>query len=444
MRERADRGTAQMEVAVGIIGLGNVGLGALEILTENARSIREKLGFPLQVRAVSSRSVNQKKLPMLASTVVRTSEWRDIVCDPEIEVIVEAIGGTATAGHIIEEALRRGKSVVTANKELIALRGAELWALANQNGVNLAMEASVAGGIPIHTVLREGIAGDRVVELYGILNGTSNFILTEIEKSHAAFDSVLSEAQQLGYAEADPSADIDGLDARSKLAILAALAFGEKLTPADIYTEGIRRIMPVDFQYAHQLQHTIRLLCLARQSEAGLLLSVRPSLIPQAAILAHVQGAYNAIWIRGTYGEDTFYYGRGAGSKPTGVAVVSDLMRVAREIRFGSPERVSPFAHERLGEYKPLSVTTQKLPYYLRFRVEDKAGIIATLATILAKHEIGIDAVLQLPREDWRDLPFVVTTEPAKEQSIRQAILDIRDADFLIEPPFAMPMERGF
>ncbi len=202
--------------------------------------------------------------------------------------------------------------------------------------------------------------------------------------------------------------------------------------------------MPVISQYAHQLKHTIRLLCVARQTDEGLLLSVRPSLIPQAAILAQVKGAYNAIWIRGAYGEDTFYYGRGAGSKPTGVAVVSDLMRVAREIRFGSPERVSPFAHERLGEYKPLRSRTQKLPYYLRFRVEDKAGIIATLATILAKHSIGIDAVLQLPREDWRDLPFVVTTEPAQEQSIRDGVLEIRDADFLVEPPFAMPMERGF
>lgn len=306
------------------------------------------------------------------------------------------------------------------------------------------MEASVAGGIPIHSVLREGIAGDRVVELYGILNGTSNFILTEIEKSRAAFDAVLAEAQQLGYAEADPSADVDGLDARSKLSILAALAYGENLKPSDIYTEGIRRVMPVDFQYAHQLKHTIRLLCVARQSEEGLVLSVRPSLIPQDAILAHVKGAYNAIWIRGNYGEDTFYYGRGAGSKPTGVAVVSDLMRVAREIRFGSPERVSPFAHERLGPYKPLPVATQVCPYYLRFRVEDKAGIIATLATILAKHDIGIDAVLQLPREDWRDLPFVVTTEPAREQAVREAIQEIQTADFLVEPPFAMPMERGF
>lgn len=433
-----------MDVKVGIVGLGNVGRGALEILAENAKSIEEKLGFPLKVKSVCSRSVQQKSMEALGDGVVRTANWREVVCDPEIDIVVELIGGTATAGHIIDEALRHRKSVVTANKELMALRGAELWNTAHQNGVNIAMEASVAGGIPIHTVLREGIAGDRVTELYGILNGTSNFILTEIEKSNAAFDSVLAEAQQLGYAEADPSADVDGLDARSKLAILAALAFGEKLTPADIYTEGIRRIMPVDFQYAHQLQHTIRLLCLARQTEEGLLLSVRPSLIPQTAILAHVKGAYNAIWIRGLYGEDTFYYGRGAGSKPTGVAVVSDLMRVAREIRFGSPERVSPFAHERLGEYKPLPIETQQLPYYLRFRVEDKAGIIATLATILAKHNIGIDAVLQLPREDWRDLPFVVTTEPARERSIRAAVLEIRDADFLVEPPFAMPMVRGF
>lgn len=432
-----------MEVGVGIVGLGNVGMGTVQILTENAASIREKLGFPLTIKSVCSRSVEQKNVPV-AERVMRTANWRDVVCDPEVDVVVEAIGGTATAAAIIEEALRERKSVVTANKELMELRGAELWERANQNGVNLAMEASVAGGIPIHTVLREGIAGDRVVELYGILNGTSNFILTEIEKSNAAFQSVLAEAQRLGYAEADPSADVDGLDARSKLAILAALAFGERLTPEDIYTEGIRRILPVDFAYAHQLKHTIRLLCIARQTGSGLLLSVRPCLIPQAAILAQVQGAYNAIWVRGLYGEDTFYYGRGAGSKPTGVAIVSDLMRVAREIRFGSPERVSPFAHPRLGEYRPLLINTYPSAYYLRFRVEDKAGIIATLATILAKHQIGIDAVLQLPSENWRDLPFVVTTEPAREQAIRDAIVEIRSADFLIEPPFAMPMERGF
>jgi homoserine dehydrogenase len=433
------------EVNVGIIGLGNVGMGTVEILVGNAVSIREKLGFPLKVKAVCSRSVQQKKkLPDFCEPVLRTADWNEVVSHPEIDIVVEAIGGTGLAGQIIERAVEKGKSVVTANKELMALRGAELWALASKAGVNLAMEASVAGGIPIHTVLREGIAGDRVVELYGILNGTSNFILTEIEKSGAAFDSVLAEAQQLGYAEADPTADIDGLDARAKLTILAALAFGERLTPSDIYTEGIRRITPIDFQYAHQLQHTIRLLCVARQSQDGLLLSVRPSLVPQSAILAHVKGAYNAIWVRGAYGGDTFYYGRGAGSRPTGVAVVSDLMRVAREIRFGSHERVSPFAHERLGEYKPVSLAEQILPYFLRFRVEDRPGIIAKLATILAAHEIGIDAVLQLPREDWRDLPFVITTEPAKEQALRDALLEIRGLDFLVDAPLALPMERGF
>jgi homoserine dehydrogenase len=433
-----------MEVGVGIVGLGNVGKGTLEILQQNASSIREKLGFALTIKAVCSRSLERSGLPELNSAVLRTNNWRELVCDPAVDVVVEAIGGISSASQIIGEAFLQHKSVVTANKELMALRGSEFWEKANKNGVNLAMEASVAGGIPIHTVLREGIAGDRVVDLYGILNGTSNYILTEIEKSNAAFDSVLADAQQLGYAEADPSADVDGLDARSKLAILAALAFGEKLTPADIFVEGIRRITPVDFAYAHQLKHTIRLLCVARQTAEGLMLSVRPSLIPQSAILAQVRGAYNAIWIRGSYGEDTFYYGRGAGSKPTGVAVVSDLMRVAREIRFGSPDRVSPFAHERLGEYRPLPINRYKSPYYLRFRVEDKAGIIATLATILAKHNIGIDAVLQLPAENWRDLPFVVTTEAAVEQSIRAAVMDIREADFLIEPPLALPMEKGF
>jgi homoserine dehydrogenase len=432
------------EVGIGIVGLGNVGTGTLDILVENAGQIEEKLGFPLRVKAICARTFDKKQLPELPASVVRTTEWKEVVAHPEVDIVVEVIGGTGVAAHLIEAALRAGKSVVTANKELIAARGAQLWSVANRAGVNLAMEASVAGGIPIHAVLREGIAGDRVIGLYGILNGTSNFILTEIEKSNSAFEAVLAEAQRLGYAEADPTADVDGLDARSKLCILAALAFGEKLTPTDIYSEGIRRILPVDFRYAHQLKHTIRLLCSAQQTPDGLLLSVRPSLIPQSTILANVSGAYNAIWVKGAYGEDTFYYGRGAGPRPTGVAVVSDLMRVAREIRFGSPERVSPFAHDRLGEYRPLPITSYQSAYYLRFRVEDKPGIIAALAGILAKHKISLDAVLQLPLENWRDLPFVITTEPATEEAIRSAVSEMTGSDFLTEPPLAMPMERGF
>jgi homoserine dehydrogenase len=431
------------EVNVGIIGLGNVGMGTLGILMENADQIALKLGFHLRVRALCSPSILSKKLPANLETVLQTANWQEVVTHPEVDIVAELVGGTGVAREIIDAAIRNNKSVVTANKELMALCGAEIWDRAIAAGINLAMEASVAGGIPIHSVLREGISGDRVTTLYGILNGTSNYILTEIEKRGVSFGDALQEAQRLGYAEADPSADVDGYDARSKLAILAALAFGEKITPSDIYSEGIRRILPVDFQYAHQLEHTIRLLCSARQTPSGLILSVRPALIPQSTILAGVHGAYNAVWVRGKYGEDTFYYGRGAGPAPTGVAVVSDLMRVAREIRSGSPERVSPFAHERLGEYKPIPVTLQHSAYYLRFRVEDRPGIIAKLAGILADKRISLDAVLQIPAENWRDLPFVITVEPTSEQSIREALTEMSAHEFLVEPPLAMPMEKS-
>jgi homoserine dehydrogenase len=428
-------------VNIGLIGLGNVGEGTLTILTENAEHIETKLGFPLRVAAICSRGIAKKQFPAALDSALKTADWRDVVNHPGVDVVVELIGGTGAARQIIEAAIANGKSVVTANKELMALAGAELWDRAIAARINLAMEASVAGGIPIHAVLREGISGDRINTLYGILNGTCNFILTEIESRGASFEDVLAEAQRAGYAEADPSADVDGFDARSKLAILTALAFGEKIVPGDIYTEGIRRIKPVDFEYAHQLHHTIRLICAARQTPQGLILSVRPSLIPQSTILASVRGAYNAVWVSGKYGGDTFYYGRGAGPHPTGVAVVSDLMRVAREIRSGSPERVSPFAHASLGEYKPVPIALSKSAYYLRFRVEDRPGIIAQLATALAAEGISIDAVLQLPKADWRDLPFVITVEPTTEQSIRAAIARMLELNFLIEPPLAMPME---
>jgi len=428
-------------VNVGVIGLGNVGSGTLTVLAENAAQIALKLGFPLQVTAVCSRSVESKKLPESLGRVYRTTDWRQVVSRPDVDIVAELVGGTGVAAEMIDGAIANKKSIVTANKELMAACGSEIWDRGIRAGINLAMEASVAGGIPIHAVLREGISGDRVVALYGILNGTSNYILTEMEKHGTAFDAVLAEAQRLGYAEADPSADVDGYDARSKLAILAALAFGEKITPADIFVEGIRRISPMDFEYAHQLGHTIRLICGARQTADGLILSVRPALIGSQTIIASVQGAYNAVWVKGRFGEDTFYYGRGAGSLPTGVAVVSDLMRVAREIRYGRPERVSPFAHERLGEYKPLSVTREKCAYYLRFRVDDRPGIIASLAGILAEQHISLEAVLQLPSDTKRDLPFVITVEPTYEDAVRQAVEKMSHLEFLREPPLALPME---
>jgi homoserine dehydrogenase len=415
----------------------------LSILAENADQIALKLGFRLKVAVVCSRSVQTKNLPPAIGPVLKTADWREVVSHPEVQIVAELVGGTGVAREILDAAIANGKSVVTANKELMASCGPEIWDRAIQAGINLAMEASVCGGIPIHAVLREGISGDRVTALYGILNGTSNYILTEMEKRGEPLEAILAEAQALGYAEADPSADIDGFDARSKLALLAALAFGEKITPADIFVEGIRRISPMDFQYAHTLEHTIRLVGAARQTPEGLVLSVRPALIPQSTILAGVQGAYNAVWVKGLYGADTFYYGRGAGPQPTGVAVVSDLMRVAREIRSGSPERVSPFAHERLGEYKPVSVTVQKRAYYLRFRVDDRPGIIARLAGILASKHISLESVLQEPCDTKHDLPFVITVEPTSEQSVRDAVDEMSQLDFLREAPLALPMETS-
>lgn len=431
------------DVNIGIVGLGNVGSGTVTILAENADQIALKLGFRLRVKIVSSLDADTRQLPEALGPVERTLDWRRVATHPEVDIVAELVGGTTVAREILETAIDHKKSVVTANKELMALQGPDLWDRAIRAGVNVAMEASVAGGIPIHAVLREGISGDRIMALYGILNGTSNYILTEMEKRGDPLEKVLAEAQRLGYAEANPSADIDGWDARSKLALLAALAFGERITPSDIFTEGIRRISPIDFQYAHRLGHTIRLICAARQTKDGLILSVRPSLIPQSTILASVQGSYNAVWVKGRYGEDTFYYGRGAGSRPTGVAVVSDLMRVAREIRYGSPERVSPFAHERLGEYQPIPVTRQKRAYYLRFRVTDRPGIIAALAGVLAEKRISLEAVLQLPCATKNDLPFVITVEPSPEGAVLEAVEKMSSMDFLLEPPLALPIEEG-
>jgi homoserine dehydrogenase len=431
------------EVKVGIVGLGNVGSGTLAILAENADSIALKLGFRLKVAAVCSRSVHGRQLPPALGDVFRTTDWREVVAHPDVQIVAELVGGTSVAAEIFEAAIAHRKSVVTANKELMAACGPEIWDRAIRAGINLAMEASVCGGIPIHAVLREGISGDRLMALYGILNGTCNYILTEMEKRRLPLDALIEESQKLGYAEADASADIDGYDARSKLVLLAALAFGEKITPSDIFMEGIRRISPLDFQYARQLNHTIRLICGARKVQNGLILFVRPALIPTSTILAGVQGPYNAVWVKGQYGEDTFYYGWGAGAHPTGVAVVSDLMRVAREIRSGSPERVSPFAHERLGEYRPVSVTLQKRAYYLRFRVADRPGIIATLAGVLASKKISLEAVLQEPCTTKHDLPFVITVEPTSEQSIRDAVEEMAQLDFLLETPLALPMETA-
>lgn len=429
---------------VGLVGLGNVGSGTLQILLENKEQLTHKLGIPVEVTLICSPSVHSRRLPAGAESIRKTTDWREVATGSDIDVVAELVGGTGVASEVIEASLASGKAVVTANKELMAKRGVELWRMASAAGRPLAMEASVAGGIPIHTVLREGIVGDRIEAMAGILNGTCNFILTEMEKAGRGFDEVLTEAQQLGYAEADPSADVDGYDARSKLAILAALAFGCRVPVEDIYVEGIRRVSDVDFAYASQLGHTIRLLGVARISEDGLALSVRPALLPKSAILANVSGSYNAIWVKGAYGADSFYYGRGAGALPTGVAVVSDIIHAGREMLSCRQNRVSPYSFRQLSMYKPAPAASFKQPYYLRFRVENRFGIIADLAAILRDHGIGIDAVGQIPITNWRDLPFVITVEPATHGQIQGAVETMSRLEYLVDAPLVMPMLTGF
>lgn len=432
-------------IRVGIIGLGNVGGGALRILADNLSLISRKLGAEMKVTMVCSRSIESDPPEVLGlfPGAERTTEWHDVASSPDVDIVAELVGGTSVARKIIDTAISHGKSVVTANKELMAAQGAEIWTMAREAGVRLAMEASVAGGIPIHSVLREGIAGDRIESLLGILNGTCNFILTEMERRGDSLDTVLAEAQDLGYAEADPTADIDGFDARSKLALLAALAFGVQIQPEQIPTEGIRRIRDIDFLYAARLGHTVRLLATAEQTEEGLYLSVRPALLPKDAILASVTGSYNAIWVRGAHGADTFYYGRGAGATPTGVAVVSDLINVARELLMGGPERVSPFAHVELERGEPADIGNQVRPYYLRFRVRDRPGIIAELASILASADVSVDAVLQEPSDAKDDLAFVISIEPAPQRAVDEAVRKMRDLDFLVDAPLVLALEKG-
>lgn len=426
-------------VNVGMVGMGTVGGATIRLLDENAAEIERRCGFPIWVRAAASLEVEKREE---SNNRLLTRDWREAVEHPEVEIVVEVVGGTTIAYEVQKAALERGRPVVTANKELLGLRGAELAQLAFEHQASLHMEASCGGGIPILNALREGIAADRIEAVYGILNGTCNFILTEIEKTGAPFAAILAEAQARGYAEANPTADIEGYDSRSKLAILAAFCFGARVPTESIFTEGITRIQPTDFAYAHRLGYTIRLIAGATRGPAGLGLFVRPVLIPQTAMLSNVQGSYNAVWVKGAYGEDTFYYGRGAG-KPTGVAVVSDIMRAARDLRSGASLRAPAFGFWKFEEVTRAGIEAQIRPYYIRFLVNDRVGIIAQLASALAEQGINIDAVLEDPFPGTHNLPFMISVKPTAEAALSAALAKMNGFDFLCAPPLALPMETS-
>ena len=432
---------------VGIVGFGTVGQGTARALVEHREEIRARVGFELGIATVCSRTIDRRDTSWLPASVRRTADWRQVIASPEVDIVAELVGGTTVAREIVVAALEAGKPVVTANKNLIAEAGTELEALAQARGVSLEFEAAVAGGIPVLAAVREGLAGERIEALFGILNGTANFILTTMEKTGRELNDVLKEAQARGYAEADPTADVEGYDARYKVAILARLAFGIPVVAGDIACRGITRVGPLDFRYANRLGLTVRLIgAVRREADASLNLFVQPLLIPQEHVLAKVDGAYNAVWVQGRRGGDTLYYGRGAGGGATGIAVVADLIRAARDLRSGARSRVPP-----LGYHTPQLVSSSQRTahsalgavgrHYLRFVVQDRPGIIAALAAILARHSINIDAVIQERGWDKHHLPFVITLEPAPQAGVRAAMEEMQGLEFLCEPPLDLAME---
>jgi homoserine dehydrogenase len=421
--------SARVPLKVAIVGFGTVGRSVAKVLSSGIHPL-------LQLSAICNRGVERKKVEWVRPEVQWTDSI-DAVIASDADIVVELMGGLQPAGDLIRRALHAGKSVVTANKQLMSLHGVELLALAGQQKRELLFEASVAGGIPIVRAVREGLAGDRLFRIAGILNGTCNYILTRMESTGLSFAEALKEAQALGFAEADPTADIDGDDARAKIAILIAVGLGCRVDPEHIPCRSISSIEPIDFTYAKRLECTLRQVSWAergRGSEHQLFASVRPALVPLSSPLARVDGSQNLVTVQGEFGGATTFSGFGAGGDPTAVAVVSDLVSIARA---GLGAEVH-FARELEGKVEV--GTDFASPHYVRFTVADGPGIIASLATRLAAHGINIDAVLQLPGHEKAQLPFVMTLEACPVSVLDAALADINALPFHVRRPMTVPI----
>jgi homoserine dehydrogenase len=414
---------------VAIVGFGTVGSAVARLLY--ARSSEHVL----QLTHVFNRKVERKKANWVSDDVVWTEDIERVLAS-DADVVVELVGGVNPAYDWVKRALESGKSVVTANKQLMAHHGSELLELARSRGQHLAFGASVAGGIPVLSGLHEGLGGDRLQKLTGILNGTCNFILTKIENTGASFAEALKEAQQLGFAEADPTDDVDGFDARAKLVILARFGLNAQAKPDQVPAFSIRNIGGVDFDYAHELGCTIRQVSRAELRHATLYATVEPALVPQGSPLASVSGSQNLVISTGEFGGDTVFSGYGAGGNPTAVAVVSDLLHLIRYRAKGSaePDRPTPGNYPVSGDFENL--------YSVRFVVKDSPGIIASIAGVFSKHHINIDAVFQKSGYPKHELPFVITLEPCRFSKLEEALKEIGAFNFHVRPPFSMPVLR--
>ena len=417
-------------INVGLLGLGTVGGGTLTVLRRNAEEITRRAGREIRVLRAAVRNLDKAR--ELAGDLPLSTNPFDVVDDPEIDIVVELIGGLEPARELVMQAIANGKHVVTANKHLVAKHGNEIFAAAQAKGVMVAFEAAVAGGIPIIKALREGLTANRIEWLAGIINGTSNFILTEMRDKGAAFEDVLKEAQALGYAEADPTFDIEGVDAAHKLTILSAIAFGIPMQFDRVYTEGISRLTREDVKYAEELGYRIKLLGIARRAESGIELRVHPTLIPERRLIANVDGAMNAVLVKGDAVGPTLYYGAGAGAEPTASAVIADLVDVTR-LHTADPHHRVPhlaFQPDQLSDTPILPMEDVRTSYYLRLRAFDRPGVLADITRILADGSISIDAMVQKePAEGEVQVNIILLTHITVEKNINAAIIKIEALD---------------
>ena len=442
------------QVYLGMIGGGTVGSGVFNALQQNAELMAARTGVRLVVRKVAVKAFDEPR-PYPITPSLMTLNWKDVVEDPEIQIVTELVGGTGIAKVIVLAALEKGKAVVTANKALLSAHGPELFAAAKKAGTNLYYEASVAGGIPIIKTLREALVGNRFERIYGIVNGTCKYLLTRMTREGAAFDAVLADAQRLGYAEADPTLDVDGHDAAHKTGILASLAHGFWVDHHDIHVEGIRPLTPLDIRFAQQLGYTIKLLGSVRLAEpsksdkskskkskagaARISVAVSPTLVPQSHVLASVNDVFNAVFVSGFPIGDTLYYGRGAGKDATASAVLSDLADAGLDISRGTLDRVPAFAACAQGTVVPYSETSSR--FYLRLNVLDKPGVIAKVSAILSKAGISIASIVQPEGHEGEAVPLILMTHRASRAAMDKARTAIAKLPAVKGPSLLLPVE---
>ena len=426
-----------MSVKIGLVGTGTVGGGCIDIINNHAEDFKRHYGIDIELVRVSSLDSSEAEAHGVGHLF--TNDFKNILSDPDIDIVIELIGGTGVAHTIVTEALKAGKHVVTANKALMATAGQEIFDLADQAGVEVAFEASVGGGIPIIDPLKHCLISNEISSVLGIVNGTTNYMLTRMDEDGMAYDDVLAEAQAKGFAEANPTADVDGFDAAAKIAILASIAFNSRVVMDDVHTEGIRNIKPIDLKTAHEMGYAVKLLALAHRREEGIDVRVHPTMISEKHQMAHVNGVYNAIYVTGDAVGETMFFGEGAGAGPAASAVMGDVLEVARHIQLG----VKPIVGCTCTDSLPImSIDALKTRYYIRFVVPDRTGVLAVAAEVFAKHDVSLRSVSQegTSKRDAVDLIFV--THTACEKDIRAVIEELAAKDdFLLAEPTLIRVE---